>query len=170
MGPYALWLPLVLALLALSLLVRDARVAPGTLPLVLAPVLPSPLLTVYVLRLGGGFMHARMLLPPLLLLLLPVLVVPARRARVGLAAVVAVWAVVCGTALRLDYSAQDFPVQARTRISDERQSAAPTVGSAPRSALPTSRSGPAAHRPPRAAAHARTAPSRPHEHHGDQPS
>lgn len=119
--PYALWLPLLGALVALGLVLRRSRLAPGTVPLVLAPLVPGVLLTAYVLRVGGDFMHARMLLPPLFLLLLPVMTVPVRRASVALFAVTAVWALVCGTHLRVGYSHRPLPLQTRTGIADERQ-------------------------------------------------
>ena len=45
----------------------------------------------YVLRVGGDFMHGRMWLLPLFALLLPVMAVPASRASVALTAAVAVW-------------------------------------------------------------------------------
>ena len=46
----------------------------------------------YVLRLGGDFMHGRMLLLPLFALLLPVMAVPLRRVSVAVVAAVVLWA------------------------------------------------------------------------------
>ncbi|WP_040787818.1 flagellar motor control protein ZomB [Nocardia paucivorans] len=98
-GPYFLWVPL------LTLLAVGAVATWGRRPIVLAGLgegsgrerlhrvrkrLRSPsavvalvlfagaLLTVYALRVGGDFMHGRMLLPQLFLLLLPVMVFPVR--------------------------------------------------------------------------------------------
>ena len=48
--------------------------------------------TLYVLRVGGDFMHARMLLLPLFALLLPVMAVPLRRVSVAVVVAVALWA------------------------------------------------------------------------------
>lgn len=96
-GPYFLWVPL-LVLLAAGVVaaradrssvvagagdgrgrlrrVRERLRSPGA---VVALVLfAGVLLTVYALRVGGDFMHGRMLLPQLFLLLLPVMVFPVR--------------------------------------------------------------------------------------------
>jgi arabinofuranosyltransferase len=55
----------------------------------------------YVVRLGGDYMHARMLLPSLFAALLPVAVAaPARRWAVAVPAVVGAWALVCALALQ----------------------------------------------------------------------
>lgn len=76
-GPYVLLWPL--DLLALAVLVVALRLWHGhALTLCLAPVLTGLLQAGYVVRVGGDFMHARMLLPALLCLLLPVLVLPLR--------------------------------------------------------------------------------------------
>ena len=70
----------------------------------------------YVVAIGGDFMHGRMVLPGLFAILMPVAVVPVRwSARdVVLAAGVAAWALVCGLSLRLGY------VLSSKGISDER--------------------------------------------------
>jgi arabinofuranosyltransferase len=68
-----------------------------------APVAGALLHTLYVVRLGGDYMHGRMLLPGLFAAVMPVAIValPRRRAAaVGLTAVVVVWAGVCALALR----------------------------------------------------------------------
>lgn len=96
-GPYFLWVPLLVLLVAGIAAARVGRQAPtATEPkqgwsvhrvrdrlrtpgAVVALMLGSGLLlTVYALRVGGDFMHGRMLLPQLFLLLLPVAVVPIR--------------------------------------------------------------------------------------------
>ncbi len=95
-GPYFLWAPLLVLLVAGVLAartragrtsgdeargwsvrrVREWLRSPGA---VVTLVLVSGfLLTVYALRVGGDFMHGRMLLPQLFLLLLPVAVIPIR--------------------------------------------------------------------------------------------
>jgi arabinofuranosyltransferase len=133
-SPYALWLPLLAALVALAVflvpLVRPVRSTeqepdqPDRLTqerrivahLVVPPVLCGLLLGGYVVKIGGDFMHARMLLPPLFLLMLPVMVVQARVVPAVLAAGTAVWALVCGTSLRPDYQILDV----EHGIADER--------------------------------------------------
>ncbi|MEV5440050.1 hypothetical protein AB0K80_29195 [Streptomyces sp. NPDC052682] len=111
--PYLLALPALLVLTAL--LPRPPRPAAGFVP-VLAPVLAGLLCWGYVIRVGGDFMHGRMLLPGLLLMLLPVFVVPATRVRALAAAGVAAWAAVCAVALRVPYPGHVGPAG----IADER--------------------------------------------------
>ncbi|MCP2294748.1 arabinofuranosyltransferase [Nocardia amikacinitolerans] len=100
-GPYYLWIPL-LVLLVLGVVVARSATA-GAKPAategrlrrfsawlrspaaVVTLVLVSGfLLTIYALRVGGDFMHGRMLLPQLFLLLLPVAVIPLRLPEGGL--------------------------------------------------------------------------------------
>lgn len=126
--PYQLWLPLLLVAGALAaLVVRDRRDSTA-LVLIAAPALSAVALTLYVARVGGDFMHARMLLPPLLLLLLPVFAVPLRRpgartvALGTLAAVVvaAGWTVLSALHWRPAYVLeQDVPISA-AGVADER--------------------------------------------------
>ena len=98
-GPYVLWLPLAILLVGAIVLARlsaakaatQAKVKDRSPRAVWSRVqaeLRSPkfvvglflfsglLLTVYALRVGGDFMHGRMLLPQLFIFLLPVAVVP----------------------------------------------------------------------------------------------
>jgi arabinofuranosyltransferase len=86
-----------------------------------APVAGALLHTLYVVRLGGDYMHGRMLLPSLFAALVPVGIValPRRRAAaVGLTAVVLVWAGVCALALRAP--SQFGPEAGRWQILDQR--------------------------------------------------
>lgn len=75
--------------------------------------------TLYVVRLGGGFMHGRMFLAPLFCMLMPVAVVPVEGRWFGRGlmpaslAVTSIWAAVCGLALRV-------PVENEYGIGDER--------------------------------------------------
>ncbi|MET9561675.1 hypothetical protein [Streptomyces tauricus] len=117
--PYLLWVPAVfVAVAVLSLCGRGrlrgagvARVVP-----VLAPVVAGALCWLYVVKVGGDFMHGRMLLPGLLLMLLPVFVVPATRVGTLAAVGVGLWAVVCAGWLRMPYGGQIGPAG----IADER--------------------------------------------------
>ncbi|WP_330257552.1 hypothetical protein OG874_34580 [Nocardia sp. NBC_00565] len=102
-GPYYLWVPLLVLLVAGVIAARSSRAAKATAgahtatdgqsrwtvrrgrewlrspSAVVALMLGSGVvLTVYALRVGGDFMHGRMLLPQLFCLLLPVAVVPIR--------------------------------------------------------------------------------------------
>lgn len=89
--PYVLWIPAVT--LVGYVVARRERLS----LIALAPVITGALLFIYVVRLGGDFMHGRMLLPPVFLMLLPILVVPASRLSLGVTAVMLVWATYIGT-------------------------------------------------------------------------
>ena len=93
--PYWLWIPLVIALvfgyapLLHDLVTRRRRRA---IALVLACFSAGLLHALFVVRVGGDFYHARLLLPALFLLLAPVAVVPWRKPLLG-ALFVLPWAV-----------------------------------------------------------------------------
>jgi arabinofuranosyltransferase len=104
-GDYWLLVPLG-ALVVWGVLGPARRLRPGrwrdrrTL-LVAVPILSALVHAVYIVRLGGDYMHARMLLPTLFGALLPVLVVRASpRWSLALVAVLVPWAVVCAATLR----------------------------------------------------------------------
>lgn len=102
-GPYWLWLPLAI-LVGLSVYLTGGWQAPRLSPAasirsrtgVTCILVACGLLHVlYVLRVGGDFMHGRMLLLPLFALLLPVFAVPLRDAWIAVAVgVIAVWSAV----------------------------------------------------------------------------
>jgi arabinofuranosyltransferase len=100
-GPYALWLP---ALALLGTLATALRRAPGRGPVLLAavPLACAAVHVIYVIRLGGDYMHARMLLPSIFAVFLPAAVVPLPRGPWALLPVVLVggWALTCAIALR----------------------------------------------------------------------
>ncbi|UIZ92019.1 hypothetical protein JZY91_10145 [Corynebacterium sp. CNCTC7651] len=91
-GYYALWLPVVIAVAVGVWLARGIRGRRIAIVLLVAACAIAHIL--YVLRVGGDFMHGRMLLLPLFALLLPVMAVPYSRALAALATVVVVWATV----------------------------------------------------------------------------
>ncbi len=86
-----------------------------------APVAGALLHALYVVRLGGDYMHGRMLLPSLFAVLMPVAVVavPRRRAlAVGLSVALVVWAAVAALALR---APSEFgPEAGRWQVLDQR--------------------------------------------------
>lgn len=110
-GPYLLWLPALFVLAAL----RTGRTRTPLIP-ALAPVVAGLLCCAYVIKVGGDFMHGRMLLPGLFLLLLPVFLVPATRPFALAATAVGVWALVCASWLRIPYEGRLGPAG----IADER--------------------------------------------------
>ncbi|GGO55395.1 hypothetical protein [Streptomyces lasiicapitis] len=125
-GPYLLWVPAVLVVAAVVPAVlplvlpagraTSAGASGGTLVPVLAPVLAGALCWAYVIKVGGDFMHARMFLPGLFLMVLPVFLVPATRAWTAAVVGVGVWAVVCAAVLRIGYEGRIGP----GGIADER--------------------------------------------------
>jgi hypothetical protein len=99
---------------------------PAAIALLLGPPLSAALHALFVVRVGGDFMHGRMLLPSLFGVLLPVATVvvgPVRAAAWRTASLQAVvvlvavgWGVVCATSMRLDYPGAVGP----DGIADER--------------------------------------------------
>ncbi|MFC9894823.1 flagellar motor control protein ZomB [Nocardia sp. NPDC127579] len=79
-GPYWLWLPLLAVLGATVAVLRGTTLGDRRLrsPVTVVAVMVAGgiALTVYELRVGGDFMHGRMLLPQLFCLLLPVMMLP----------------------------------------------------------------------------------------------
>jgi arabinofuranosyltransferase len=108
--PYYLWLPLVLLLILLPLTMSWRQLDSAARAVCIAALASAVSMTLYVVAIGGDFMHARMLLPATFTLLLPVMTVPIPRPSpatirtampAGLLAVaLAVWAVFCGVSWR----------------------------------------------------------------------
>ena len=102
--PYVLWFPLALLAQELLLTVVELR-RTGDIDLgavILAPVVGGALQALFVVRIGGDFMHGRMLLPCLMAVSIPFAAVAAARAfRLSL---VAPWALVCALCLRAPYA------------------------------------------------------------------
>ena len=98
MLPYALWMPLVLlALGAWQLYGNKLRPAGWRSQTTVCYLMvgTAALHTLYVLRVGGDFMHGRMLLLPLFAALLPIFVIPLRTAATALiAGLCATWALI----------------------------------------------------------------------------
>ena len=91
--PYKVWIPFaVLATLAAYLL-RNRTFSRRDVILIAAPLATGFVNSIYVLRVGGDFMHARMFLTPTFALLLPAFVLPLRRYTVGAIGALSVWAV-----------------------------------------------------------------------------
>ncbi len=131
-GPYWLWLPLAALaccwLVDAGALLRPSLRKRAAAALAVLPALGGVLHALYVIRVGGDFMHARLLLPSLFAVLLPVMAVPVRLRHVGrhslapsllAAAVVVPWALVCALWLRPPYHAVGNGVGPQG-IADER--------------------------------------------------
>ncbi|WP_257162100.1 hypothetical protein [Corynebacterium cystitidis] len=92
LAPYALYLPLIVVIALLAWFARDVRNRRRTILLLVAGVAFAHI--VYVLKVGGDFMHGRMWLLPLFALLLPSMVVPLNKVTATAVAAVVVWAAV----------------------------------------------------------------------------
>lgn len=117
---YWLWLPVGCGLLVLAVLVgrRDGWTDRwATVAVAFLPMVAGLLTALYVVRVGGDFMHGRMLLPAITALLLPVFVVPLTATTVLPVLGVAVWMVVAPGGLRAESVARVDPA---TGIVDER--------------------------------------------------
>ncbi|CAM5262229.1 Terminal beta-(1-_2)-arabinofuranosyltransferase [Streptomyces alboniger] len=138
-GPYLLWLPLLIIVAAalahrplcgrglavnfsptsVNLTAIGVTLTPMSarrLAPVAAPLLAGALCWLYVIKVGGDFMHGRMFLPGPLLLLLPVFVVPVTRAWTIAVTGISLWAVFCAAMLRVPYEGRIGP----QGIADER--------------------------------------------------
>lgn len=129
-SPYVLWVPLaaLLSYAAAAALRRWRGGEPIRALLVAAPVIAGLLHALYVVRVGGDYMHARLLLPSVFAALMPLaVVVPGRRAAGALlAAIVVPWALVC--ALELRAPAERPKDKHRLQVEDQRRHIAETWG------------------------------------------
>ncbi len=112
--PY--WLLLPVLLLAAAFLTMKSTMDRTFAVLTAVPLVGAVLLSLYVIRVGGDFMHGRMLLPALFCLLLPVLVLPMTRVTTAFLLAVGIWAFVAAASLRPPYSAEPRAVG----VTDER--------------------------------------------------
>ncbi|HSA50805.1 MAG TPA: hypothetical protein VLH10_11950 [Yinghuangia sp.] len=113
-APYFLWMPIValvaMVTVAVWLRVRadgwhgTARSDSGRTALFTMPLIVSTIMALYVVRVGGDFMHGRMLLPALFIMMLPIMLVPSGRLVLPVTAVVAMWAVACAVFMRVPYT------------------------------------------------------------------
>ncbi|MBO8196637.1 hypothetical protein ITI46_34155, partial [Streptomyces oryzae] len=117
LDPYVLWVPLgLLAAFGVRELVRrafgrSARTArtarAADAALVAAPLVAGVLSALFVVKVGGDFMHGRMVLPALFLVLLPAFLLPYGRAAAAVVSAVGVWSLVCLVTLRPPYESPD---------------------------------------------------------------
>ncbi|KZB84973.1 hypothetical protein [Amycolatopsis regifaucium] len=112
--PY--WLLVPVLLLAAAVLTLVSTMDRTFVTLAAVPLVGAVLLSLYVMRVGGDFMHGRMLLPALFCLVLPVLAVPVTRVTAVLLVGVGFWALVAAGSLRPSYSAAPHAVG----VTDER--------------------------------------------------
>lgn len=114
---YWLALPIALLVVLTVLAVGDApgRLRSATGVLTITAVGVGVVLALYWIRVGGDWMHARVLLPALFCLLLPTMTVTMRGWRVLVSLGVLVWAVWCGVALRESAAGHDGIIDPRVQ-------------------------------------------------------
>ncbi|MEV6907717.1 arabinofuranosyltransferase [Amycolatopsis sp. NPDC051071] len=118
--PYFLWIPVAACLLTGFALLWRKTVSRRVVVLVAVPVIAGVMLVAYVVRVGGDFMHGRMLLPATFCLLLPVMAIRVTKLTFVPVVVVAAWAVVAGGWLRTPYAGLEEPIDDQEVIADER--------------------------------------------------
>ena len=119
-SPYLLWLPVLVLAGTFALLVRQGPRNRLFFVLTAFPLVAGLAMALYVIRIGGDFMHGRMLLPALFAALLPVMAVPFTRWTALAVAGVGAWAVVAVGWLRVPYEDTAKHYNAATGIADER--------------------------------------------------
>jgi arabinofuranosyltransferase len=142
LSPYHLWVPGLVLAAMVPVVVGWRRLDVARRAAVVAALASALLMTLYVVAIGGDFMHARMLLPGAFALLLPVMAVPVPAlaspkrlvAVVVGTALVAGWAAACAAWWRLPQTPGIIP---HTGITDERAFWVARVGTEnPTSAAP----------------------------------
>ena len=129
-GPHLLLIPLLVlaGLLLVSFMARSVRSTSTAVIIFGLTIVAGLAHGLYVVRVGGDYMHGRMLLPPLFALLLPVSVIAARTWQWVAVLAVVVWATASAAVLRTPYggaprigmSAVNSAFDTRHVISDER--------------------------------------------------
>lgn len=106
---YRLWIPLLLLAAIVARVLSRTGIDRRSTILIATPALSAVLLGLYVVRVGGDYMHARMWIPVVFALLLPVMMLPVgrhhRTEAIG-AVLLTVWALVAGPSLRPPYHGQ----------------------------------------------------------------
>jgi arabinofuranosyltransferase len=97
---YQLWVPLVALAGMLAVHLKRGTMTARDRVLIAVPIVCGLALVVYVARVGGDFMHGRILLVPTWLLVLPAMTVPLRRWTTPVLVVVAGWALVVAATTR----------------------------------------------------------------------
>ena len=118
-NPYWLWVPLLILGVGayLPLLLRDGGPARRRRLVMVAFLGAGVLDGLYIVRVGGDFMQARLLLPALFMICAPVAIVPVRRATLA-ALLVVPWAAVAAASLRAGVDApQAFGPEGRNAIT-----------------------------------------------------
>ena len=111
--PLALWVPF--GALAGLLVFVFRKLGRRDWILIAAPVVAAIVMAIYVMRVGGDFMYARMWLPATFLALLPGMMLPLRKIAIAPIAVIVVWT---GWAIQHDYTRMKHHIN--ILVEDER--------------------------------------------------
>jgi arabinofuranosyltransferase len=90
--PHFLWVPFAAVIGLFGYVTHERAVSKRDVILIAAPIATAAINALYVIRVGGDFMHARMLLVPGFALMLPAFVLPLRKPAIPVIAIVACWA------------------------------------------------------------------------------
>jgi arabinofuranosyltransferase len=112
-GPFALWLPFGALFVPFAIVAR--KLARRDRILIAAPLVAAIVMGVYVLRVGGDFMYARMWLPATFLAVLPAMMLPIRKLTIGPLVAIALWTV---WSIHRDYTRTAHHINAL--VEDER--------------------------------------------------
>lgn len=114
--PHWLWLPFGVFVALFVQVIRKQTITARDRVLIAAPLISATLTAIYVLRVGGDFMHGRLWLPAAFMMMLPGLLLPLRRFTAPAVIALACWAVLCGAWLRRDRNAM-----LSEKVNDERR-------------------------------------------------
>lgn len=114
--PYMMWLPVAVAAAVFAFVVAKRAVKRRDLILIGAPIVTGFVNAIYVMRVGGDFMYARMLLVPLFALMLPAFVLPIRKFTIPAIGVLGAWALYAAIA----FGDGESHTKAKGFIEDER--------------------------------------------------
>ena len=113
--PYFVFVPIAILGVIFAIAMKRKWVGERAKILVATTTITSVLLAAFVLRVGGDFMHGRMLLPATFVVILPALLLPAQRVIAPALVLIAVWATVI-VAWKADGKAHATAI----RVADER--------------------------------------------------
>jgi arabinofuranosyltransferase len=93
---YVLWLPFAALAAVLAVALVRRAIAGRDRVVLAAPIVAAALMAAYVVRVGGDFMHARMLLPAAFTAVMPAMLLPVRSRTTPALIVLVGWALVVG--------------------------------------------------------------------------
>ena len=96
--PYRMWIPLIVLASCFAFVLWRRRDRTADRVLVAAPIIAGLLTALYIVRVGGDFMHGRLWLPPTFMLIAPALLLPFTRLVAPALTALAIWSLhTCAT-------------------------------------------------------------------------